>query len=66
MGKKKVDLIIVKWGIVIVIDVKGKEIKQCCDFDQRRKRVIIKEHFTSKLFEKYLWKSDILSENAGH
>ena len=50
----------------IIIDVKDKEIKHYCDFDQRGKTVIIKEHFTSKMFKKHLWKSDILSEDAGH
>ena len=50
----------------IIIDVKDKEIKHYCDFDQRGKTVIIKEQFTSKMFKKHLWKSDILSENAGH
>ena len=50
----------------IIIGVKDKEIKHYCDLDQRGKTVIIKEHFTSKMFKKHLWKSDILSEDAGH
>ena len=50
----------------IIIGVKDKEIKHYCDLDQTGKTVIIKEHFTSKMFKKHLWKSDILSEYAGH
>ena len=50
----------------IIIGVKDKEIKHYCDLDQRGKTVIIKEHFTSKMFKKHSWKSDILSEDAGH
>ena len=50
----------------IIIGVKDKEIKHYCDLDQRGKTVIIKEHFTSKMLKKNLWKSDILSEDAGH
>ena len=56
--------VIVNWGIII--DVKDKEIKHCCNLDQRGKTVLIKEHFTSKMFEKHLLKSDILSDHAGH
>ena len=56
--------VIVNLGIII--GVQDKEIKHSCDLDQRGKIVIIKEHFTSKMFEKQLWKSDILSEDAGH
>ena len=55
--------VIVNLGI---IGVKDKEIKHYCDLDQRGKTVIIKEHFTSKMFKKHSWKSDILSEDAGH
>ena len=55
--------VIVNLGI---IGVKDKEIKHYCDLDQRGKTVIIKEHFTSKMLKKHLWKSDILSEDAGH
>ena len=50
----------------IIIGVKDKEIKHYCDLDQRGKTVIIKEHFTSKMFKRHSWKSDILSEDAGH
>ena len=50
----------------IITGVKDKEIKHYWDLDQRGKTVIIKEHFTSKMFKKHLWKSDILSEDAGH
>ena len=56
--------VIVNLGIII--GVKDKEIKHYCDLDQRGETVIIKEHFTSKMFKKHLWKSDILSEDAGH
>ena len=56
--------VIVNWGTII--GVKDKEIKDCCNLDQRGKTVIIKEHFPSKMFEKHLLKSDILSDDAGH
>ena len=56
--------VIVNLGIII--GVKDKEIKHYCDLDQRGETVIIKEHFTSKMFKKHSWKSDILSEDVGH